>query len=146
MLTFSTDYCLFVFAATVGVIQTAASLGQLRGLLIFKSPAVARVFGLALVAAAVVWFFCSEDRNLNDYEGGLDGVVQARLFFFGALSAVAATLGLSSLLNVRMKVGVPAPGEGLDALKRTNYARALAQSLRYWRREWRTQTKRYFFG
>ena len=146
MFTFATDYFLFVFVACLGVIQIAASFGGLKGLLILKSPLLARAIGLALPIAAFIWFFTSAERNLNDYEGGLDANVQALFFFFGGLTALAATLSVSSLLNLRMTGGAPAPGEGLDALKRTSYGRALVHSLRYWWREWRTQMRPYFFG
>ena len=146
MSTFATDYYLFVFAACLGVLQVAASLGGLKGLLIAKSPLLARLSGLAVAVAAFVWFFASADRNLNDYQGGLDANVQARFFFFGSLSAVVTTLIVSSLVNLRMRVDGIEPGEGLGALERTSYVGALALSLRYWWREWRRQMKPYFFG
>ena len=146
MFTFATDYYLFVFAASLGVIQISASLGRLRGLLLLKSPAVARASGLALAVGAFVWFFATDPRNLNDYEGGLDANIQALFFFLGALTAIVVTVLVSSLVNARMNGGGPAPGEGLDALKHTNYVRALSRSLRYWSKEWHTQMKSYFFG
>ena len=146
MFTFAADYYLFVFAASLGVVQIAVSLGRLNGLLVLKSPVAACVLGVVLVLAAFVWFFTSAPRNLNDYEGGLDGNIQALFFFLGALTAVLVTFAVSSLVNARMRGGDPEPGEGLDALKRTNYVRALGHSLHYWWREWRTQTKSYFSG
>lgn len=138
MFTFAADYYLFVFAASLGVVQIAVSLGRLNGLLVLKSPVAACVLGVVLVLAAFVWFFTSAPRNLNDYEGGLDGNIQALFFFLGALTAVLVTFVVSSLVNARMMGGDPESGEGLDALKRTNYARALSHSLHYWWREWRT--------
>ena len=81
MFTFATDYYIFVFTATLGVMQVAVSLGNLRGLLVFKSRVLARSLGVAIALAAAVWFFTSETRNLNDQEGGLDANEQA-LFFF----------------------------------------------------------------
>jgi hypothetical protein len=126
--------------------QIAASIGRLNGLLIFRSAPAARTFGLALVVAAFVWFFTSEQRNINDYEGGLDANLQALFLFLGAVTALAATLTLASIRNARLNDGEPVLGEGLDALKRTNYARALFQSIHFWLREWRTQMKPYFFG
>ena len=146
MFTFAIDYYMFVFGACLGVIQVAVSLGRLRGLLVFKSPLLARAFGLALAVAAFVWFFATGARNLNDYEGGLDAPTQALLFFLGAISALLVTLLVSSLVNAGLNDGDSEPGDGLDALKDTNYGRALARSLQYWWREWRTQTKSYFFG
>ena len=146
MFTFATDYFLLVFVASVGVVQVAASSGRLNGLLIFKSPLVARAVGSAVAVSAFVWFFSTGARNINDYEGGLDGPTQALFFFFGASAGVVVTFAASSLVNLRMRGADHPPEAGLDALRDTNYARALGKSLGYWRRNWRTQTKRYFSG
>ena len=146
MFTFATDYFLLVFVSTVGVIQAAASMGQLRGLLVFKSPIVARGLGMGLVIGAFVWFFSTGTRALNDYEGGLDAPTQALFFFLGGLAGMGLTLLVSSLVNARLDLRKPSPEEGLGTLKDTNYVRALIHSLSYWRTEWRTQTKRFFSG
>ena len=146
MPTIAFDYFLFVFAASIGVIQIAGSVGRLTGLLMLKPPVVARAVGLALVAGAFIWFFATTNRNLNDYEGGLDGNIQALVFFLSALSGLVATLAASTIVNAGMKGGATTPGEGLEALKHTNYGRALARSIRYWWKEWRTQTRSYFSG
>ena len=146
MFTFATDYYILVFVATVGVIQVAASIGRLNGLLFIKSPIVTRVLGIALALAAFIWFFSTGDRNINDYEGGLDAPTQSLFFFFGSSTGFVFTFVVSTLVNARMNGEEPSPEEGLDALRDTNYIRALLQSISYWRREWRTQMKRYFSG
>ena len=63
-----------------------------------------------------------------------------------SLAGVVVTFGVSSLVNLRMNGEEPSPGAGLDALRDTNYANALAHSLTYWWKEWRTQIKSYFSG
>lgn len=146
MFTFATDYFILVFVASIGVIQIAASLGQLRGLLIFQSPGVARALGVILAVIPFIWFFTTGERNINDYEGGLDAPTQGLFFFLGTLAGGAVTFLVSSLVNLRMGRGDPSPEAGLEALKETNYARALGHSLGYWWREWRRQMKRYFSG
>ena len=146
MITFATDYFFLVFVATIGVLQIAASLGRLNGLLLFKGHLIAGVIGLVLILGAFVWFFETGDRNINDYEGGLDAPTQALFFFLGGFAGVGVTLAVSSVVNLRMNGKQPAPDEGLDALRGTNYVRALSLSLRYWIREWRTQMKSYFSG
>ena len=155
MFTFATDYFLFVFVATLGVIQLAASLSKLDGLLIFKSPPVARILGLVLTIAPFIWFFATGDgtapegrlaRNINDFEGGLDAPTQSLFFFLGAIAGGGVTFAVSSIVNMRMHRGDPSPYDGLDSLKDTNYVRALLHSLGYWWRNWRTQTKSYFSG
>ena len=146
MFTFATDYFILVVVATVGVIQIAASVGRLKGLLFFKSPITARKMGFLLVVGAFIWFFSTGERNINDYQGGLDANTQALFFFLGALAGGGATFLASSVVNMRMTGDGTSPEDGLDALKSTTYARALGHSLAYWWREWRTQMKRYFFG
>ncbi len=146
MFNFAVDYYLFALVANVGVIQVAASLGNLQGLLVFKSPLLARTLGLATPVIAFVWFFTSETRNINDYEGGLDGNDQALLFFLGTISATMATSLLTSIINARMTGRGQTPIDGLTALTRTSYLRAVRLSLRYWRNNWRAQTKSYFSG
>ena len=146
MFTFATDYFILVFIGTVGVIQVGASLGRLSGLLFLKSLLAARILGLTLVLAAFILFFSTGTRNINDYEGGLDGPTQALFFFLGSSAGVAITFLVSSLVNARMKTSEISPEGGLDALKETNYARALGRSLGYWWRQWPTQMKRYFSG
>ena len=146
MFTFATDYFLLVFVATLGVIQLAASLGGLKGLLVFKSPLIARPLGLALVIAGFVLFFSTDERNLNDYRGGLDANTQALFFFLGVLAGGSVTFLGSSVVNMRMKGTDPSPDGGFDALRETNYVRALMRSLGYWSRNWRQQMKSYFSG
>ena len=146
MFNFTVDYYLFALIASLGVLQVAASLGNLRGLLVFKSPVLARTLGLMAPIAAFIWFFTSETRNLNDYEGGLDGNYQALLFLLGAVSATIITALLTSIVNARLAGREPEPGEGLEALAHNSYAKAVRHSLRYWWRNWRTQTKSYFSG
>ena len=146
MFTFATDYYLCVLVATIGVLQIALSIGGIHGLLVFKSPLVARTVGLVLAVSAFVWFFGSGERNLNDYQGGLDANTQALFVFFGAFTGVIVTFAVASVVNFRMAGPDAGPGAGLDAVRETSYARALVRSLSYWRKNWRTQTKDYFSG
>ena len=132
MFTFATDYCIGVFVSTLGVLQLAFSVGGIRGMLVFKSPLVARALGLALAIAGFVLFFSTGTRNINDYEGGLDAPTQALFFFLGAFAAVIVTLVLTSIINYRMRGPDPGPEAGIDSLRDTNYALSLARSLRYW--------------
>ena len=146
MFTFATDYYILCFFATAGTLQAAASLGGFKGLLFLKRPILARLLGFALIVGAFAWFFTVEDRNINDYEGGLDAPTQALFFFLGAASAVVVTLLVTSLLNYRMRGGADEPCDGLDALRRGNYLGALARSLGDWRNSWRARTKTYSSG
>ena len=146
MFTTATDYFLLVFVASLGVLQLAASVGRLNGLIFFKSPLITRTLGLSLVAAAFAWFFGTASRNINDFQGGIDAPTQALFFFFGSFAGVVVTLLASSLVNMRMNYGEPSADAGLDNLRRVSYLRALENSVSYWWKNWRTQMKRYFFG
>lgn len=136
---FDRDYLIFVFLFGVGAIQIAASLGRLRGLLLFYNTDVSRLAGASIILAAIVWFFASEPRNINDVYGGLDGNVQAKFFAIGSFAAIVVTLLVSSLLNARMRGGIDhiIQLRGLEALKESNYVVALTRSISYWWKRWR---------
>ncbi|MCL0029003.1 hypothetical protein M1N23_02510 [Dehalococcoidia bacterium] len=146
MFTFATDYYLCVLSATIGVLQIAFSVGGIHGLLLFKSPLVARGLGFVLAFASFVCFFSTGPRNINDFQGGIDANGQALFFFLGAFTAVIFTLAAASLVNLRMTGPDHGPDAGLDSVKETGYAMALFRNLSYWRMNWRTQMKDYFSG
>ena len=153
MFSFAVDYFVMVFVASLGVMQAAASIGGLRGLLVFKNPLIARALGIVVAIAAVTWFFLIEERNINDYEGGLDSNEQGLLFFLAVAASGIFTCIMTSLVNRRMLQG-PVDGErvpdvGLGALRDGCWWQAVGHNYRYWFSEgrcWRTQIKRYFSG
>lgn len=173
MFSFAVDYFLMVFVASLGVMQAAASIGGLRGLLVFKNPLIARALGIGVTIAAVAWFFLIEERNINDYKGGLDSNEQGLLFFLAVAASGIFTCVLTSLVNRGMagfhvdrnevtngtvvrqaqdertvKVD-DAPEAGLGALRGGTWWQAVGRNYRYWFSEgrcWRTRIKRYFSG
>jgi len=153
MFSFAVDYFIMVFVASLGVMQTAASVSGLRGLLIFKNPLIARALGIAIAIAAIVWFFAVAERNINDYEGGLDSNQQGLLFFLAVAASGVLTCALTSLWNRRLRVSATdlkqAHSAGLGTLKNASWWHALSRNYRYLFTEatcWRTQIKRYFSG
>ena len=76
-MSFAADYVLFIFLASLGVVQLAALKNRLKGLYFIRIPLLNFVAALALVVGSFVWFFVSEPRNLPDTGGGLDGNQQA---------------------------------------------------------------------
>ena len=147
MFTFATDYTILVMFATVGVVQVAASLGDLRGLLLLKTPTASRLAGVLLILGAFIWFFSTSSRNINDYEGGLDANSQALFFFLGACAGVGFTLLASSLINHRMNGAVPQKTEvGLDSLRHTTYLRATTHNIALMWRQCRTRMNRCSSG
>ncbi len=145
MINFPFDYYLMAVLATFGTVQIAASIGRLDGLLVFKSPRAARLLGAIIVLVGLALFFGTAERNINDYEGGLDGNSQGLFFLMGTITALALTALLTSFVNRGMD-SQPRIGDGVESLKRTTYTNGLAHNLRYLRKHWRTWTRPYFFG
>ena len=146
MFTFAIDYFLLVFVSGICTIQISCTFGGLTGLLLIKSVAATRLLGGSIIIAAFIWFFSIAERNINDYEGGLDSNVQGLLFFLAILACGAITFLSSSIVNIRMRERGPQPGTGLGALAESNYFSAVRANINHWRINWRTQTKRYFSG
>ena len=147
MFTFATDYTILVMFATVGAVQVAASLGNLHGLLLLKTPTASRLAGAVLILGAFIWFFSTSSRNINDYEGGLDANSQALFFFLGAFAGVGFTLLASSLINHRMNGAEPKKSEvGLDSLRHTTYLKAATHNIALMWRQCRTRMNRCSSG
>ena len=72
MLTFAADYLIMVTVACAGTIQVAAAFAGFRGLLFLRHTSLAKALGVLLIVTGPILFFASGERNLNDYEGGLD--------------------------------------------------------------------------
>ena len=145
MFSFAIDYYLMVVIAASGVLQIAASVGRLDALLLFKSPMMARSLGVMLVVVGPVLFFATAERNINDYEGGLDGNFQGLFFLLGTLTALALTAVVTSFINRNMSAPTQIE-DGIDSLNRTSYAQALAGNIGFLCKHWRTWTRPYFFG
>ena len=133
-MSFAADYVLFIFLASLGVVQLAALKNRLKGLYFIRIPLLNFVAALVLVVGSFVWFFVSEPRNLPDTGGGLDGNQQAMFSVAAAVGAVLFTLATTSLLNAGFGRGEELKGTGLQALRRTNYFIALRRTMgRLWK-------------
>ena len=146
MFTFAIDYFLLVFVSGVCTIQIASTFGGLTGLLLIKSIGATRLLSAPIIVSVFIWFFSVAERNINDYEGGLDSNEQGMLFLLAIVAAGAFTFLSSSVVNRRMREKETQPGTGLGALAGSNYYRAATANINHWRKNWRTQTKRYFSG
>ena len=148
MFSFAIDYYLMVVISAIGVLQIAASIGKLHALLLVRSPLVSRALGIILAITGPVLFFATAERNINDYEGGLDGNFQGMFFILGTITALVLTIAATSFVNRSMDHPTQIES-GFESLKRTNYTRALSNNIRFLRkhwRTWRTWTRPYFFG
>ena len=136
MTPFGLDYFLFVFIAASGVLQMVASYTGLQGLLLLRNRRWAFALGFAVIVLSFLWFFSSEPRNIPDTAGGLDGNEQAGFFALAAGSALLFTLLLSSLRNLNLGNGASQYKSGLDALRETNYLRALRSTIKAVIKRW----------
>ena len=131
-----TEYTIFIFFASLGVLQLGALGGQLKGMLFFRRPALTYLFALLTTGAAFFWFFFYESRiDTIMRQTGLEGKQQFAYFCLGAFLAVVATLLLTSLLApLRRKAGCARrnPGEGLESLTELSYYEAVKRSLKTW--------------
>ena len=126
---FILDYFLLVLVASCGLYQMAAAYNRLRGLMLLESRSLTFLLGLGLWVGAFAWFFLSEPRNAPDTGAGLTGNEQFGYFFAGGGAALAVTLAATSLLNWGMGRKTTPRAHGLDALRESNYGRALYWSL-----------------
>lgn len=126
---FILDYFTLVFFASCGVFQMAAAYNGLRGLLFLQDRRLSFFLGLVLLAAAFAWFFLSGSRNLPDTHQGLNGYGQFGYFFAGFGAGLTFTLLVSSLSNRTLGEGHFRLPPGVDALRESNYIRALYRTL-----------------
>lgn len=124
------DYSIFVFAAAVGVIQVAAALNGLRGLCFIPHLKASGVAGAGLTVAAYLWYILSAPRNLPDTAGGLSGNQAAWVFSASVAAALAFSLVGTSVVHWRSAPADAGGAPGIDALRRTTFARAILSTVR----------------
>ena len=122
------EYLLLVFVGCCGVLQLAAAIGGLRGMLIAGDRRFSTLVGVSLVGGALVWFFWEGGRNLPDTGGGIAGAAQFYIFMFGGFLALLVTFLFTSLTNISKKTSVDT-ADGLPALRETTYLHALTRNL-----------------
>jgi hypothetical protein len=108
----------------------AAAHAGFQGLVFFRQRLGSFLLGALFLAGAFAWFFLSESRNVPDTAHGMNGNEQFGYFFAGAGAGLAFTLLASSLRNWALGAGGPPPPPGLEALRQSNYIRALNRTLR----------------
>ena len=137
------EYSLLVFVAGLGMLQAAAASGGFRGLLIAPNELHVRLFpsrysftlsrvafgyifaAVAIIPSLVDFFFW----NQRNETGMIEGAEQAGFFVLAMSSAVAFTFLFSSLINHWWLRHNEVHGAGLEALKNSTWAQAVAQYL-----------------
>ena len=137
----------FVCCSTIGAIQIAAHIGNLRALLILRRRIASLLFGIGILLGSIFWFFLSENRNINDTAGGLDANSQAVGFFLGALIGTTLTLVIASIINLDLKASnIDKNIDGLDSLREQNYFLAIKDEYSRSRENWRAYLAKQFWN
>jgi len=137
-------YMLFVFMASVGVLQLVAIRTELKGLLFFHRPALTYFIAFLALAGSFYWFFGVGDpmdiamKMTGDAamrKTSLEGREQFFSFCTAAFLAVVFTVTVSSLIDMLRKKPQSNDDEdeeisGLDALKNKSYFEAIKLSFK----------------
>jgi len=135
----SFEYFIFVFIASIGVLQLIATVTQRKGLLFFNRKALAYLFSFLAIGGSFGWFFGWGDpmdmamRQTGDAsmrQTGLEGAQQFLYFCMAAFAALVVTLIVSSLRRARWKGHSGGSSQGLDALKERSYFEAVKHNFR----------------
>jgi len=127
----SFQYFIFVFIASVGVLQLIAAGTGLKGILFFKRKALDYLFSFLAIGGSFYWFFQWHNRiDTVMRQTGLEGAQQFLYFCMATFAALVFTLIGSSLLKVRGKGQPKGNRQGLDALKEMSYFVAVKHSFR----------------
>ena len=96
---FALDYFICVFICCNAVLQLAAHSADLSMLKIIRNKSLNYLISTGLIFFSAVLFFNTDNRIINDFEGGLDANQQAVIFFLSALSSFLTTGLTASVIN-----------------------------------------------
>lgn len=129
-LTFTQEYLLLIFVSATGIIQLAASYGQIRGLLIIQNIYISAILGILLVIAPLLAFFWSGGRNIPDTNGGIPGALQFVLFLSGISLAISFTYAVTSISQShRFSAPTVDTTKGLESLRATTFTKAIFKNI-----------------
>ena len=88
---FALDYFICVFICCSAVLQLAVHRADLSKLKIIKNTKLTYFISTVLIFFSAYLFFITDNRIINDFEGGLDANEQAVIFSLSALSSFFVT-------------------------------------------------------
>ena len=97
MLNFPIDYFFYVSISSVSVIQLAAMKAKLNKILIINNKYITFVVSISLIILSAISFMVSDNRIINDFEGGLDANQQFLIFLSGCLTSFLFTVVVTSI-------------------------------------------------
>jgi hypothetical protein len=127
------DYFVMMFIASIGVYQIVSIHAKFDGLCFFKQPILQFIFGALVLIGAFVWFFTSEQRNL---QSTVEGSQQLGLFLGAIVAGYAVTGILSSVIQTKVKPQIDDPPArkqhemGVETLKTKTLFGGIASSLK----------------
>lgn len=122
---FAIEYFFFALVSNLGLLTVIAGNSQLEFLKVIKHPKKSRYIGVLAIIIAFAWYFGFENRNINDFEGGLDANTQALVFVIATFTSIILVLISNSILRTgKSEMDIMM---GLDVLKESTYVEAFLQ-------------------
>lgn len=123
----SIEYFIFIFVASLAVIQIASARNNLKFLLFLRNRTLSFILAFLLVGISYYWFFYLGGRQVRNVGGNK----QLLLFPQAVLAAIIITFIISSLINASVKNNrapvkrVTEYIEGVELLKEMTWWQAL---------------------
>ena len=135
MINFPIDYFIYIYFSSLATIQIAGTKSNLSNLLIVKNKFVTLIVALVVLISSTVFFFYSDNRIINDFEGGLDANQQFLLFTCACITSFITTSLFTSLY--RKSDTIPANRKSLnriEALASYNFLRLQLLKWNYYKK------------
>tara|TARA_Y100000996_G_C22558117_1_gene656322 strand:+ start:3313 stop:3726 length:414 start_codon:yes stop_codon:yes gene_type:complete len=97
MINFPIDYFIYIYFSSLATIQVAATKSNLTNFLIIKNKFVTFIAALIIFISSTIFFLYSDNRIINDFEGGLDANQQFLLFACACVTSFITTSMVTSL-------------------------------------------------
>tara|TARA_Y100001960_G_scaffold328885_1_gene418778 strand:+ start:740 stop:1885 length:1146 start_codon:yes stop_codon:yes gene_type:complete len=119
---FAIEYFFFALVSNLGLLILVASKSRLEYMKLINSTRKSFVVGILTIVIAFVSYFGFKNRNINDFEGGLDANMQALFFILATFTAIMVMLiSISILRKGKSEIYTIS---GLDVLKESTYLQA----------------------
>lgn len=127
------DYFILVLIASIGLYQIVAITAKLDGLCFFKRPLPQIVFGVLSIAVAYIWFFTSDERNIQHQ---VEGSQQLGLFLSAIITGYVITGIISSAIQAKVKTRINNPEKekaheiGIESLKTNTFLGSIRSRMK----------------
>ena len=125
---FAIEYFFFALISNLGLFSLVADKSNLELMKVIKHPKISVTLGISTITIAFIWFFGFENRNINDFEGGLDANMQAIFFTMAALASIIILLLLNCVFR-KGKSGTKIKRD-MDVLRKPTYLESFLQQLK----------------